>query len=230
MYNVIVPTYNERDNIGTLLHMVSDVMAGMGEPFRIVVVDDNSPDGTHGVVASMNLDPVVLVSRKKKLGLGTAYKKALEYCEFPFTIVMDADLSHDPMYIRDMVEIQKRGADIVTGTRYGDGGGVCGWSVWRRIMSLGANNLAKTVLNIGVSDVTGSYRLYRTEALKLLVERAVSTGYSFQMELVCLASRHGFSISECPIVFHDRRRGESKLSFVEILLYLKTVVLLFFSL
>ncbi|WEL38452.1 dolichol-phosphate mannosyltransferase [Encephalitozoon hellem] len=229
MYNVIIPTYNERENIKVLLQMVSDVMSNEGEPFKIVVVDDSSPDGTYGVVESMGLPNVCLLSRKKKLGLGSAYRTALKHCEYPFTIVMDADLSHDPMYIRTMIEIQKQGAEIVVGSRYSEKGGVYGWSMKRKIISLGANNLARTFLNLNVSDVTGSFRLYKTEAFRALVEKSVSTGYSFQMELMCLAKRHGLRVSECPIVFHERKRGESKLSLMEIVMYLRTIALLFFS-
>lgn len=230
MYNIIVPTYNEKENIRVLLHMLSDVMKEIGGEFKIIVVDDSSPDGTHSVVESMNLPNLLLLQRKKKLGLGTAYRAALEHCEFPFTIVMDADLSHDPMYIKKMVSIQKKGADIVIGTRYVSGGGVYGWSVMRKIISHGANSVAKVVLNIDASDLTGSYRLYKTETFRFLIGKSVSTGYSFQMELLYLASKHGFRISECPIVFHDRTRGASKLSLVEVLLYAKTVALLFFTL
>lgn len=229
MYNVIIPTYNERENIKVLLQMVSDVMEEEGKPFKIIVVDDSSPDGTHGAVESMGLPNVCLLSRKKKLGLGSAYRTALGHCEYPFTIVMDGDLSHDPMHIKTMIELQRKEAEIVVGSRYSEGGGVYGWSIKRKIISLGANNLARTFLNINISDVTGSFRLYKTEAFRALVEKSVSTGYSFQMELMCLAKRHGLTISECPIVFHDRRRGESKLSLMEIVMYLRTIVLLFLS-
>lgn len=228
MYNVIVPTYNERENIRTLLLMLCEVLGSEGEPFRIVVVDDNSPDETCDVVRAMDLQNVHVVQREKKLGLGTAYRAALEHCDYPFTVVMDADLSHDPRYIRDMIEMQKKGADVVAGTRY-CGGGVYGWSLRRKIISHGANNVARIALGISNSDVTGSYRLYRTEVFRLLVEKSVSTGYSFQMELLYLAVRHGFAVAECPIVFHDRMKGSSKLSGMEILLYLRTVAVLFFT-
>jgi dolichol-phosphate mannosyltransferase len=229
MYNIIVPTYNERENIRILLPMLSDTMCGMEEEYRIVVVDDNSPDGTGDAVRSMGLENVVLVSRERRTGLGDAYRAALEHCSFRYTVIMDGDLSHDPMYIRRMVEIQKENqADVVVGTRYSGGGGVCGWSLRRRIVSQGANNLAKILLSLDVSDLTGSYRLYRTEALRVLVSKARSTGYSFQMELMLLAKRLRLAVAECPIVFHDRRAGESKLSLAEILMYLVTVLSLTF--
>ncbi|CAD25294.1 DOLICHOL-PHOSPHATE MANNOSYLTRANSFERASE [Encephalitozoon cuniculi GB-M1] len=229
MYNIIIPTYNEGPNIKVLLRMVSDVMSEEGKPFKIIVVDDSSPDGTYKTVESMGLPNVCLLSRKKKLGLGSAYKTALEHCEHPFTVVMDGDLSHDPMYIKDMIRLQKKGADIVAGSRYSGEGAVCGWSMKRKIISLGANNLARIFLNVNVSDLTGSFRLYRTEVLRLLIEESVSTGYSFQMELMCLAKRRGFVVSECPIVFHERRRGQSKLSLMEIVMYIKAIGVLFFS-
>ncbi|ADM11393.1 dolichol-phosphate mannosyltransferase [Encephalitozoon intestinalis ATCC 50506] len=229
MYNVIIPTYNERENICVLLRMVSDVLREEGKAFKIIVVDDSSPDGTHEAVESLGLPNVCLLLRKKKLGLGSAYRAALEHCEHPFTVVMDGDLSHDPMYIKDMIRLQKKGADIVVGSRYSKEGGVYGWSIKRKIISLGANNLARTLLNMDVSDLTGSFRLYKTEVFKLLVKESVSTGYSFQMELMFLAKRHNLTIAECPIVFHDRRKGQSKLSAMEMVMYFKTVVSLFFS-
>ncbi|KAM0672000.1 dolichol-phosphate mannosyltransferase [Ordospora colligata] len=228
MYNVIIPTYNEKDNIGTLLLMVSDVMKEVGKPFKIVVVDDGSPDGTCDVVRRMKIDEVHLVEREKKLGLGSAYRAALEYCEYEFTVMMDGDMSHDPIYIKEMIKIQKNGADIVAGSRY-NGGGVYGWPMSRKVVSVGSNNLARIFLGIGISDVTGSFRLYRTDVLKLLVQKSRCMGYSFQMELICLALRHGFKVSECPIVFHERCRGASKLSVKEILMYAKTVGVLFMS-
>ncbi|KAH9411590.1 glycosyl transferase [Ordospora pajunii] len=228
MYNVIIPTYNEKDNIGTLLLMTSDVMREIGEEFKIVVVDDGSPDGTCDVVRRMKLDNVHLVEREKKLGLGSAYRAALEHCEHGFTVVMDGDMSHDPMYIKEMIKIQKDGADIVAGSRY-SGGGVSGWPMSRKIVSVGSNNLARIFLGIDISDVTGSFRLYKTDVLKFLVQKSRCLGYSFQMELICLALRHGFKVSECPIVFYDRCRGVSKLSVMEVLMYAKTVGVLFAS-
>lgn len=227
MYNIIIPTYNEKENIGILLRMVSEVMGEVGAAFKIVVVDDNSPDGTYEAVKSLGLANVCLLSRKKKLGLGSAYRAALESCEYPLTVVMDGDLSHDPMYIGKMIEMQSKGADIVVGSRYLPEGGVHGWSMRRKIVSLGANNLARVVLDMSVSDLTGSFRLYRTDVFKLLVERSVSKGYSFQMELMYLAKEYGFRVSECPIVFHDRTRGQSKLSLMEIVMFVRAIVVLF---
>jgi dolichol-phosphate mannosyltransferase len=229
MYNIIVPTYNERENIRALLLMLGDTMCEMGVEYKIIVVDDNSPDGTKDVVSSMNLENVVLVSRREKSGLGTAYRAALGHCSFGYTVIMDGDLSHDPVYIKRMVSIRDgKNADIVVGTRYSADGGVYGWSLGRKIVSHGANNLARILLNLSVSDLTGSYRMYKTEVLRELMAGARSTGYSFQMELMFLAKRFKFTVAECPIIFHDRTAGRSKLSCMEIFMYLVVVISLMF--
>ena len=148
--------------------------------------------------------------RAGKLGLGTAYAHGLKHAAGDFIIIMDADLSHHPKYIGDMIDKQqKHGLDIVTGTRY-IGGGVHGWNTWRKLVSSGANFAAGFLLQPGVSDLTGSFRLYRREVLADLIGRVTSKGYTFQMEMMVLASRAGYTIGEVPIVFVDRVYGESK--------------------
>lgn len=229
MYNIILPTYNERDNIGTMILMIQDVMNTTLQPYKIIVIDDSSPDGTYDVVKSMNSANVLLFKRERKLGLGSAYKAALEYCEYPFVIVLDSDLQHDPKSIQDMIKMVKPTTDIVSSTRYSNQGGVYGWSLRRKITSLCANNIARFVLNIEYSDVTGSFRLYRTNVFRQLIKSCTSNGFSFQMELMYLASKLDFTVSECPIVFHDRKRGLSKLSGLEVLKFLSSVVRLYFS-
>jgi len=173
---------------------------------------------------------IVLETRPGKLGLGTAYKHGLKVAKGNFVILMDADLSHHPKYIPCMIEKQKETeADIVTGTRYKPGGGVFGWNLKRKITSKGANTLAQALLRPGISDLTGSFRLYRKECLNVLMEKCTSKGYAFQMEIAVRASRLGYSISEVPIVFVDRVFGASKLGGAEITMYLKGLVNLFFT-
>lgn len=143
---------------------------------------------------------------------------------------MDADLSHHPKYIPAMIATQAAsGADIVSGTRYAPGGGVFGWSFKRKLTSRGANTLAQALLSPGVSDLTGSFRLYRKPALELLMRRCTSKGYAFQMEIAVRARRAGLSIAEVPIVFVDRVYGASKLGGAEIAMYLKGLINLFFT-
>ncbi|KAK6048122.1 hypothetical protein COOONC_14373 [Cooperia oncophora] len=142
---------------------------------------------------------------------------------------MDADLSHHPKFIPEMIELQKKeNLDIVTGTRYAMSGGVYGWDIKRKTMSKGANFLAQFLLNPGVSDLTGSFRLYRKEVLACLISESVSKGYVFQMEMMFRASKKGYKIGEVPISFVDRCFGESKLGSQEIIGYVKGLMYLFF--
>ncbi len=143
---------------------------------------------------------------------------------------MDADLSHHPKYIPAMIAQQAAtGADIVSGTRYAPDGGVFGWNFKRKLTSRGANTLAQALLSPGVSDLTGSFRLYRKAALELLMRQCKSKGYAFQMEIAVRARRAGLTIAEVPIVFVDRVYGDSKLGGAEIAMYLKGLVNLFFT-
>ena len=160
--------------------------------------------------------------RAGKLGLGTAYKHGLQHASGEFVIIMDADLSHHPKYIGAMIAEQRaRGCDIVTGTRYRAGGGVDGWGWWRKAVSSGANFAAGFILQPGVSDLTGSFRLYRRECLEDVISRVESKGYTFQMEMMVRARRAGYRVGEVGIVFVDRLYEESKLGGQEIAEFLK---------
>ena len=177
------------------------------------MVDDASPDGTLQVAKSLQKvygpSRIVLKPRAGKLGLGTAYVHGLRYATGNFVVLMDADMSHHPKFIADMVRLQKAGDhDIVKGTRYIGDGGVYGWDLRRKVVSRGANLLADTVLRPGVSDLTGSFRLYRKEVLQTVIESTQSKGFSFQMELITRATAMGYSVAEVPITFVDRVYGE----------------------
>jgi dolichol-phosphate mannosyltransferase len=153
----------------------------------------------------------------------------MQYATGNFVIIMDADFSHHPKFIPQMIEIQKvTGADIVTGARYagrdGSHGGVYGWDLKRKMTSRGANVIADTVLRPGVSDLTGSFRLYKKAALERVIKSTESKGYTFQMEMMVRAKAMGLKVEECPITFVDRVFGESKLGGEEIVEYLKGVV------
>jgi dolichol-phosphate mannosyltransferase len=177
-----------------------------------------------------NLHRILLKPRAGKLGLGTAYIHGLQHAQGDFVIIMDADLSHHPKYIPDMISKQLRtGADVVSGTRYLSRGGVYGWNFKRKLTSRGANTLAQALLNPGMSDLTGSFRLYRKQAIEVLMKQCKSKGYAFQMEIAVRARRMGLKIAEVPIVFVDRVFGTSKLGGAEIAMYLKGLVTLFFT-
>ncbi|KAI9851024.1 MAG: dolichol-P-mannose synthesis [Thelocarpon superellum] len=204
--------------------------------WEMIVVDDASPDGTLAVAQQLQklygANRIVLKPRSGKLGLGTAYVHGLQFASGTFVIIMDADFSHHPKFIAEMIRVQKggpapKGYDIVTGTRYGgQGGGVYGWDLKRKLVSRGANLFADTVLRPGVSDLTGSFRLYRKEVLDQVIRSTESKGYTFQMELMVRAKAMGFSVAEVPITFVDRVYGESKLGGDEIVEYAKGVLAL----
>eukprot|EP01130_Rhizamoeba_saxonica_P004488 TRINITY_DN1833_c0_g1_i1.p1 TRINITY_DN1833_c0_g1~~TRINITY_DN1833_c0_g1_i1.p1 ORF type:complete len:166 (-),score=31.55 TRINITY_DN1833_c0_g1_i1:50-547(-) len=156
------------------------------------------------------------------MGLGSAYVEGIEHANGNFVIIMDADMSHHPKDIVKFIEKQaEKNFDIVTGTRYVNEGGVHGWDLKRKLISRGANYLAGTLLGLGVSDLTGSFRLYKKEVLEECIQRCESRGYVFQMEMIVRCSQLDFTIAEVPITFVDRIYGESKLGGSEVVSYLK---------
>lgn len=198
-FSIIVPTYNERLNIALIVYLIFKHLEDVD--FEIIVVDDGSPDGTQDIVKQLQkvygLDRILLRARPSKLGLGTAYIHGLKHASGNFVVIMDADLSHHPKYLPSFIRKQSEtGADIVTGTRYVTGGGVHGWNLMRKLTSRGANVLAQTFLWPGVSDLTGSFRLYRKSVLEDIISCCVSKGYVFQMEMIVRASRKGYKIKE----------------------------------
>ncbi|RMZ77941.1 hypothetical protein DV738_g4211, partial [Chaetothyriales sp. CBS 135597] len=195
-YSVILPTYNERQNLPVLVQMLHDVFSKEKLDWEVIVVDDASPDGTleraKELQRSFGSQHIVLKPRAGKLGLGTAYVHGLQFVTGNFVIIMDADFSHHPKFIPEFIKIQKEtGCDIVTGTRYrsrpGLIGGVYGWDAKRKMTSQGANILADFLLSPGVSDLTGSFRLYKKAALAKVIEVTQSKGYTFQMEMMTRA-------------------------------------------
>ncbi|XP_058199035.1 dolichol-phosphate mannosyltransferase subunit 1 isoform X2 [Rhododendron vialii] len=198
-YSIIVPTYNERLNIALLVYLVFKHLPDVD--FEMIIVDDGSPDRTQDVVKTLQEvygeDRILLRARPKKLGLGTAYVHGLKHASGNFVVIMDADLSHHPKYLPSFIKKQmETGASIVTGTRYIKGGGVHGWNLKRKLTSRGANVLAQTLLWPGVSDLTGSFRLYKKSVLEDIISTCVSKGYVFQMEIIVRASRKGYHIEE----------------------------------
>lgn len=230
-YSVILPTYNERENLPIMVWLLARTFTQNGLHWEVVIVDDNSPDGTQEVakqLAQIYGDSIVLRPRAGKLGLGTAYVHGLQSASGDFVIIMDADFSHHPEAIPGFIAKQKEGDyDIVTGTRYLGNGGVYGWDLKRKLVSRGANFLAATLLRPKVTDVTGSFRLYKKNVLQKVIDETKSKGYVFQMEMIVRARAMGYSIAEVPISFVDRVYGESKLGGDEIVQYLGGVWSLF---
>jgi dolichol-phosphate mannosyltransferase len=234
LYSIILPTYNERENLPIIFYLLDKTLTAAKLDYEVVVVEDSSPDGTLEVAESLQKSygekRLQILSRKGKLGLGSAYKDGLKKARGDRIILMDADLSHHPKFIPQMVALMdKDKTEIVTGTRYKAGGGVYGWDVKRKLTSKGANFLADFLLSPGVSDLTGSFRLYERSAIDRILPLVRSTGYAFQMEIVVLAKKEGFKVSEVGITFVDRLYGESKLGTKEIVLYLKGLLMLFFT-
>uniref|UniRef100_A0A8C9VUU2 Dolichol-phosphate mannosyltransferase subunit 1 n=1 Tax=Scleropages formosus TaxID=113540 RepID=A0A8C9VUU2_SCLFO len=231
-YSVLLPTYNERENLPLIVWLLVKYFGESGYDYEIIVIDDGSPDGTLQVAQQLQgiygAHRVLLRPREKKLGLGTAYIHGIKHATGNFIIIMDADLSHHPKFIPEFIQKQKEGGfDVVSGTRYSGNGGVYGWDLRRKLISRGANFLTQVLLRPGASDLTGSFRLYKKEVLEQLVDRCVSKGYVFQMEMIVRARQLGYSIGEVPISFVDRVYGESKLGGNEIVSFLKGLLTLF---
>lgn len=234
LYSVILPTYNEKENLPIIFYLLDKTFTEAKLEYEVVIVEDSSPDGTLQVAQALqksySSSRVQILSRTGKLGLGSAYKDGLKKARGERIILMDADLSHHPKFIPQMVQVMEaQKVEIVTGTRYRSGGGVYGWDLKRKLTSKGANFLADFLLNPGVSDLTGSFRLYERKAIDKILPMVQSTGYAFQMEIVVLAKKEGYKIAEVPITFVDRLYGESKLGTKEIILYLKGLLFLFFT-
>lgn len=238
LYSIILPTYNERDNLPLITQFIHDTFTDAKLNYEIVVVDDSSPDNTLEVAKSLQQifgnDHFQIVSRPGKLGLGTAYSAGLKKSSGQRIILMDADLSHHPKFIPQMINVmdntKDKKVDIVSGTRYARGGGVAGWDTYRKLTSCGANFLATFLLSTGgASDLTGSFRLYERSAIELILPEVKCKGYAFQMEILVRAHKAGLKIGEVPITFVDRIYGESKLGANEIIMYLKGLLQLFFT-
>jgi glycosyltransferase involved in cell wall biosynthesis len=221
---IVIPTYNERENIGPL---VESILGFQREP-RIIIVDDNSPDGTGRLADELaqQFRGVQVLHRPAKLGLGTAHitgmKAALDG-DAACVVTMDADFSHHPRYLPGVVDALGQ-FDVVIGSRYVPGGGTLQCTAPRRALSRGANMFARTVLSLEASDATAGFRGYRQAVLKSIpLDEIVSDGYSFLIEMLYRCQRQGWLVGEVPILFENRQRGASKISKAEILKAWQTV-------
>ncbi len=211
---VLIPTYNERENLPPL---VADVLAIAGT--EVLVIDDQSPDGTGALadeLAAAHPGRLRVMHRTGRRGLGKSYLdgfRAAVASDADLVVQMDADRSHDPQYLPAMIAAAANGADLVIGSRYLNGISVVNWPLRRIILSTFANTYIRSVTGLGVNDCTTGYRCWRREALaRLPLDRIVSEGYSFVVEVTFLAAAVGLRIAESPIIFIERREGASKLS------------------
>jgi len=211
---IIIPTYNERDNVEGIAR---DVLAATPD-VDVLFVDDNSPDGTGAVLDDLaaRQPRVKVLHRAGKLGLGTAYRDGFRQgltAGYAYLIEMDADFSHDPKYLPEMLRRARAGADLVIGSRYVEGGGTVNWGIGRQIISRGGGLYARTVLGVPIRDLTAGFLCYRRGTLEgIQLDRIRSEGYGFQIEMKYRAVKAGFRVEEMPIVFVDRRVGQSKMS------------------
>lgn len=213
---VVMPTYNEAEN---LVQIVAELMTLGLDGLEILIIDDNSPDGTGEIADHLALqyaDRVHVIHRPSKMGLGTAYimgfRQALQ-AGADYVIQMDADFSHSPSYLPVFMDRIKE-CDVVIGSRYVPDGGVdAKWSPWRRFLSWGGNFYARLITGLRIFDTTGGFRCFRRRALlELDLDGIRSEGYAFQIEMACACQKKGLRLCEIPIYFEDRSMGLSKMS------------------
>jgi len=208
---VVIPTYNESENIEKLIQELSSL------EHHIMIVDDNSPDGTSEIVENLKEknNNLYLIKRESKLGLGSAYRdgfKAAMNMGYEFFVEMDADFSHQTIDLVEMIKnIDK--ADVIIGSRYIEGGGITGWNYKRRLLSKLANLFTQILFGYHIKDSTSGFRIYNRESLeKINFQKTKSDGYSFQIEMTYRANKKNLKILEIPITFYERRKGESKMT------------------
>jgi dolichol-phosphate mannosyltransferase len=214
---LVLPTYNEAENIEAIVEASLEALARTGE-HHVLVVDDNSPDGTGRIADGLAAadEHVSVLHRPGKQGLGRAYIAGFEHAlahGAERVMEMDSDFSHDPADIPRLVQATREGADLALGSRYIEGGGVENWGLGRRFVSRGGCMYAQAILRVPVRDLTGGFKCFRREVLEAIgIEELHADGYGFQIELTYRALKAGFHVREVPIVFHERRAGESKMS------------------
>ncbi|HXV05084.1 MAG TPA: polyprenol monophosphomannose synthase [Solirubrobacterales bacterium] len=212
---LVLPTYNEAENIEAFVAAVLDKLPASA---RVLIVDDNSPDGTGKIADRLAAEHegVEVLHRPHKEGLGPAYLAGFREAlagGAGLVLEMDSDFSHDPAYLPRLLEAAERGADLAIGSRYVPGGGVGDWGPLRRAISRGGSAYARLVLGVRVRDLTGGFKCFRREVLEAIdLDSIESRGYAFQVELTYRVLQRGFRVVEVPIVFRDRRAGDSKMS------------------
>lgn len=211
---VIIPTYNEIENIEAIIRKV----ASLSIPFNILIVDDNSPDGTAKKVKQLQeeFSQLFILERKEKNGLGTAYIAGFKWCldnKYEFIFEMDADFSHNPEDLLKLYEACENNADMSIGSRYKTGVNVVNWPMSRVILSYYASAYVRFITGMNIRDTTAGFVCYRSALLKTIdLEKIKFRGYAFQIEMKFTAWKHGFQLFEVPIIFTDRTKGESKIS------------------
>jgi dolichol-phosphate mannosyltransferase len=212
---VIIPTYNEKENIENIIHVVMN----LNKQFDVLIIEDNSPDGTADIVKSLIKkfpDRLFIEERKGKLGLGTAYIHGFKWAlkqSYEFVFEMDADFSHNPADLIKLYDAAVKGADLVVGSRYITGVNVVNWPMGRVLMSYYASAYVRFVTRMKVRDTTAGFVCYRRKVLETIdMQRVKFVGYAFQIEMKYTAWKLGFTLKEVPIIFTDRTEGTSKMN------------------
>lgn len=222
---IVIPTYNEADNIASLLTAIQELDI---KSCTIYIVDDSSPDGTADIVDALHLDNVQVIRRAEKLGIGSAYIHGFGVAlgaGAEYVLQMDADFSHAPSDIQKLLTAVESEADLAIGSRRVRGGRVIGWGPRRRLMSWGAMTFARILLSLDTYDVTAGFRCFRAPMLRqMLVRPIASSGYAFQEEMLYIAEQMDATIVEIPVVFEDRAHGTSKLSRKDIVEFFRTML------
>ena len=231
--SVVIPTYNESDNIEKLIPEIISIFKENGIKGEIIVVDDNSSDGT-GIIAeklAKKFENVGVLHRTGKLGIGSACADGIKKSRGDVVITIDADFSHPPKAIPLLLNEIKKGNEIVIGSRYVQGGEIRGWGFYRKITSRGANFLARLFLGLKIRDMTTYFRAYTKQALnKIDMEKIMFNGYFFSIEIIYKAEKKGIKIKEIPVLFIDRKSGKSKLGIKDKLEFLSSLLKLRFNL
>lgn len=217
---LILPTYNEAENIEPLASQAAEVLAEASpDGFRVLIVDDGSPDGTGQLADKLasEHEQIEVLHRTTRAGLGPAYLAGFKHAlddGAGFVMEMDSDFSHDPRDIPRLLKaVRDDGADLALGSRYVSGGGIEDWSLQRRVISRGGSLYARTILGLPINDLTGGFKAFRAEVLRAIDLPSVeSVGYAFQIELTYRTVKRGYKVVEVPIVFRDRVAGTSKMT------------------
>ena len=212
---VIIPTYNEKENIEDIIRKV----VSLNPVFNILIVDDNSPDGTGRIVKQLQTEfpeQLFMLERKEKNGLGTAYIDGFKWCiqkGYDYIFEMDADFSHNPDDLARLFNACEQGADLAVGSRYKTGVNVVNWPMSRVMLSYFASAYVRMITGMDIRDTTAGFVCYKRALLEHInLEKIKFRGYAFQIEMKFTAWKHGFKIEEVPIIFTDRTKGESKIS------------------
>ncbi|NON62016.1 polyprenol monophosphomannose synthase [Acidianus sp. RZ1] len=227
MIYIVIPTYKEKENITRLVKVINSTIDA-----TVLIVDDNSQDGTLEALNSLGFSNLVVVERKTERGLGSAIRSGIKTAldkGAEYVITMDADFSHDPLYLPYFLDKRKEGYDLVIGSRYIKGGKIENWPLKRRIISKGANFLVKFFLKSPLHDNTSNYRLYSKRALEEVIKCDNANGFEFQICAIYSIIKAKLKIGEIPIVFRDRENGNSKLTTKEMYTWFKYLLKLYSS-